>query len=138
MQIGRDVFKGEDLFVFIGHESGGYGNGPNHYKLAVASECPKDEVLYHASSWRETDVIRTWKECSYSFFDTPGRRQLLYQATAAEFKRRGMDTTDLSQRIIAILLENMPDEELKVVRRRIEDRLRKDRNFLLRVAKEFI
>ena len=65
-----------------------------------------------------------------SFFDTPGRRQILFQAALAGFKSLGLYTGDLSATVSESLFRYSDPEKKRVIRRKLEDRLRKDEDFL--------
>ena len=75
-------FRGQPEKVWIGTESGGWGNGPYRTRLVVSAEKPTDEVLSRASSWQEDDVTLTWRLADAEDLATPARRVMLAGARA--------------------------------------------------------
>ena len=117
--------------VWIGHESGGFGNF-HGYKVAVAEEKPQDEILSFPSAPCETAYCREWQPATVGFFDTPGRRQILFQAAMTA----GCSTENFGEELANAALRAMDEEERKRYRRRLEDRLRKDFGALLDLAQK--
>ena len=119
--------------VWYGLISGGFGNN-NSYKIAVGQR-PEDEVLRHAdTTWCESAVTIQWSPCSAGFFDTPGRKQILFQAAIDGLKAQGLYTGALSANINEALFTCASKEKKTKIRRQVEERLRKDENFLSRVV----
>lgn len=123
---------------WIGYESGGFGNGPNGYQIRFSSDCPEDETLRHASSsWRETDVVRVWQPLHATWMNTPGRRQIVYNAAV----NSGIKSSVVSEELIKVDVSriwDMNEKDTKAFRRRIEDHIRKNPSALFEMAEKLL
>ena len=122
---------------WIGHESGGWNNGPNGYKIVFSVDCPSDETLRQSSTtWHgETAVIRVWEPLSTGFMDTPGRRQIVFNAAVSS----GIKSSVVSEELIKVDVSriwDMSEKDTKAFRRRIEDHIRKNPSALFEMAEK--
>ena len=108
-------YEGPDgLSLWIGWSSGGWGNGPYRYSIEVASSRPATEVIREAGPHahrNETDVTRSFRPLTRVDVDDPRIWNAACRAVTDHF-------------------HHFTVEREKKDRRRIEDRLRKDRAFL--------
>lgn len=108
---GQEYVGPDGLTLWIGWSSGGWGNGPYSYDIKVAQHRPATETIREARDQRESDVTRSYRPLRPADVEEADRWNAACRAVADHFS--GL----------------LVDREKKD-RRRIEDRLRKDRAFL--------
>lgn len=108
-------YVGQDgLSLWIGWSSGGWGNGPSKYAIKVSSARPATERLHEAGPHahrNEVDVTRAYRPLTPSDVDDAH----IWNGAC---------------RAVGDCFAHLMVEREKKDRRRIEDRLRKDRAFL--------
>lgn len=114
------IYAGPDgLVLWIGWSSGGWGNGPSRYSIKVAAERPATEVLHEAgprAHRNEVDVTRSFRPLRPAdVHDGVDYISNIWNAACAA---------------VSDHFHHLTVEREKKDRRRIEDRLRKDRAFL--------
>lgn len=120
---------------WIGRESGGWGNGPNHYRICFSAECPADEILRYAGDSRESNVVRTWAELPIGFADSYGRKQIVFEAAiAAGISNEAIQQYWITQAISKVW--KMDKNQTSAFRRKIEDQIRKRPDALIELAEK--